>query len=673
MSLDLLYGNNVVNAIGWTLAHSIWQIGLISATLFILLRSVLRTSANARYALSVTALALSVILPSITFLQVREQLRSETGQAAAKRIIDRGNAEKMSESAAATAVDDTHTSVGRDRASYRLLSLSTASDLVRQTVPTLFPFVVTIWIAGIAFFSFRLFGGLWKLHDYKSVGSSNADDKWNERLTELSDLLGVRRKVSLLRSNVLATPIAVGLIKPIIIVPTSVFLHMDPRQLESIIAHELIHIRRYDCLVNVFQSVAEVLFFYHPAVWWISAEIRREREFAADAAVLVSAGDHLVYAAALANLEELRQTANGTAPSIAMAANGGNLMQRIKRILDKKTEISRANSAWSAGIAISTISILLLALFSFSPRSIVNGQKRDSGGRKLAIGFVSIPPIDRSDNPPKDSFATAQLLMNVLRSHGVPATGFVTGSSVSDGDKIFPVRAEIVKMWRDQGFEIGVGGFKHLSFFDTAYDDYTANTEKNETVVKKILGNETSMRYFSYPYLNTGKTTTEHDRFESWLAARGISSVKYTVDNQEWMYSYAYDMARNDNDINTMREIRASFISYMTKMFDHYEAYSQDMFGRDIAQTMVLTPSRLVADTGNDLFGMLEKRGYKFVSMSEAQGDPAYQTPEDFTGKAGISWFERWQMKQGKPLLDEPDPDANILKTWEAKKPGNVK
>lgn len=68
MSLDLLYGNNVVNAIGWTLAHSIWQIGLISATLFILLRSVLRTSANTRYALSVTALALSVILPSLTFL-----------------------------------------------------------------------------------------------------------------------------------------------------------------------------------------------------------------------------------------------------------------------------------------------------------------------------------------------------------------------------------------------------------------------------------------------------------------------------------------------------------------------------------------------------------------------------------------------------------------------------
>ena len=92
------------------------------------------------------------------------------------------------------------------------------------------------------------------------------------------------------------------------------------------------------------------------------------------------------------------------------------------------------------------------------------------------------------------------------------------------------------------------------------------------------------------------------------------------------------------------------------------------MFGRDIAQTMVLTPSRLVADTGHELFGMLEKRGYKFASISDAQSDPAYDTPEDFVGKAGISWFERWQMKQGKPLLDEPNVNAFVQKVWEGKK-----
>jgi hypothetical protein len=127
-------------------------------------------------------------------------------------------------------------------------------------------------------------------------------------------------------------------------------------------------------------------------------------------------------------------------------------------------------------------------------------------------------------------------------------------------------------------------------------------------------------------------------------------------------------MARNDNDLNTMKEVRAAFIDYMSKMFDHYEKYSSEMFSRDIAQTMVLTPSRLVADSADDLFGMIKKRGYQLVNMSDAQADPAYQSSETFFGHAGISWFERWRMKQGQTLLDEPKVDAEVQKIWNAKK-----
>lgn len=127
------------------------------------------------------------------------------------------------------------------------------------------------------------------------------------------------------------------------------------------------------------------------------------------------------------------------------------------------------------------------------------------------------------------------------------------------------------------------------------------------------------------------------------------------------MYSYAYDAARKDNDINTMKEIQADFIDYMAKMTAHYEAYSREMFGRDIAQTMVLTPSRLVADTFDEVFGTLEKSGYKFVSMDEAQADNAYQTEEKIVdSKSGISWFERWQMAQGKKLRDEPQVSQSV-------------
>ncbi len=90
---------------------------------------------------------------------------------------------------------------------------------------------------------------------------------------------------------------------------------------------------------------------------------------------------HVIYANALVNLEEIRLSTNKTTPEIATAANGGNLMQRIKRILQKNTEMKRANSAWTAGLAVVFISAVLLGLFSFSPHVCVNAQNKP-GNRK---------------------------------------------------------------------------------------------------------------------------------------------------------------------------------------------------------------------------------------------------------------------------------------------------
>ena len=86
--------------------------------------------------------------------------------------------------------------------------------------------------------------------------------------------------------------------------------------------------------------------------------------------------------------------------------------------------------------------------------------------------------------------------------------------------------------------------------------------------------------------------------------------------------------------------------------------------------SMVLTPSRLVADSADDLFGMLQKRGYKFVPIDEAQADEAYKTPETMIGEFGNSWFERWTVSQGRKLRDEPKVDAAVDAIWKERKPG---
>ena len=675
MNQEIFINSKLVENLGWTLAHSVWQIALIALVLFFILRVLRRFSANARYLAAVFALAAATILPIVTFVQIAANSSVEHFQIDNSKdaFAEQKNKNTRRAEILPAFADTVPASANADDKNI-YAAIENSRRFFNENFAAVLPFIVGAWFLGIMFFAVRLSGGVWQLHVYKTRQIAEPSDEWQERFFAVCEKLKINQSVRFLQSNTIETPVVVGFLKPVILIPASVFLQINPAELETIIAHELIHIRRSDALVNFAQSIVEVLFFYHPCVWWISSVIRREREFAADESVVkILENSHVVYASALANLEAVRQTANQTLPPLATAANGGNLMQRIQKILQKNTGIKQSSSAWSAGLALMFISAFMLTVFSFNSGADVNAQTKMKN-KKIAVGFVSIPPLDRTTNAPKDADSTARLLIEKLKSHRVPAIGFVQGGMISDGEKLFPVRANIVRLWRDAGFEIGIGGYKHIWFHDTPYDDYVANTEKNEKIVKQILAEKNlPLRYFSYPFLNTGKTVEDRTRFENWLGSRGLSPVKYTIDNQEWMYSYAYDMARNDNDLNTMKEIRAEFLDYMTKMFDHYEAYSSEMFGRDIAQTMVLTPSRLVTDSADDLFGMIKNRGYQFVSMDEALKDEAYQTKEaPVDNKSGISWFERWQTAQGKKLRDEPRVSQSVEDAWNSRNNKNI-
>ncbi len=728
MNWEHLINSKFVENLGWTLVHSVWQISLIAFVLFLILRIFTHLSSNTRQLFAVAALSFTLILSLATFVQLikntaQNQFASENLTAENSNFLKTRTQMPESLSLSATGNFKAANQTGSDN----YFSLANLQEKFKQYLASALPTVVLLWIVGIGFFAFRLGGGVWQLHKYKTQKILLPDNNWQERFSVLCSQLRISQTVRLLQSNSIETPIVVGWLKPLILVPTSIFLQMNPHELEMILAHELIHIRRFDNLVNFAQSFVEILFFYHPCVWWISAQIRREREFACDDAVTeMFENPYIVYASALANLEEIRRLTKQTLSPLASAANGGKLMLRIQRILRKNAEGQNPKqSLWSAvSLVFVLISAVLLTVFWNDSSFNVNAQSRTKD-KKMAIGFVSIPPVYR-EKTDKSFDETARLLIDKLTAHRIPAIGFVNGASISQeqgirelgdrlqeqrerltelandtsksgGDrtiskpsidariwllreqitaqmlsleKMSSNRVDVVRMWRDAGLEIGIGNFKHIWFYDTPFDEYVAGVEKNERVTRAILAEKNlPLTFFSYPYLNTGKTVEDKLRFENWLATRGIRSVKYTFDNQEWMYSYAYDMARKDNDVNTMKEIRAEFIDYMTKMLAHYEAYSSEMFGRDIAQTLVLTPSRLVADSSDELFGAFEKNGYKFVSMDEAQADAAYQTEEKHVdSKSGISWFERWQMAQNKKLRDEPRVSKLVEKIWNEKK-----
>ena len=168
------------------------------------------------------------------------------------------------------------------------------------------PAVVIAWGLGVLLVSARLLGGFLVVRSLTRRGTRPIESNWHETLARLSQRLALRTPVRLLESAHIQVPMVIGWWRPLILLPATVVTGIPSDQLALILGHELAHIKRYDYLVNLVQSVIEAIFFYHPAVWWISTRIREEREHCCDDAAVALCTDRLEYARALSALEHMR-------------------------------------------------------------------------------------------------------------------------------------------------------------------------------------------------------------------------------------------------------------------------------------------------------------------------------------------------------------------------------
>ncbi len=166
----------------------------------------------------------------------------------------------------------------------------------------------------------------------------------------------------------------IGWVRPVILLPASALTGLTPQQLEAIIAHELAHIRRHDYLINMLQALVETLLFYHPAVWWVSRRIRQEREHCCDDLAVAVCGDAFAYARALLEMERLR----AAGPQLAVAANGGLLMNRIQRLIGAQPQHTNRFAGLFAGVIalMTVVSFGVVAQISLSRKSLTNGDHR---------------------------------------------------------------------------------------------------------------------------------------------------------------------------------------------------------------------------------------------------------------------------------------------------------
>jgi D-alanyl-D-alanine endopeptidase (penicillin-binding protein 7) len=202
--------------------------------------------------------------------------------------------------------------------------------------------LVAAWAACALALALRMALGL--LWIGQSARNDRTDQHWQGRLTRLAERAGIDRHVRLRIVDTLASPITAGWWRPVVLVPAALVSGMPADLLEALLAHEIAHVKRHDYLVNLLQNVVETLLFYHPAVWWISGRIRTEREQIADDFAATQLGEPRRLALALSELEKLQFSTH----HLAQAANGGDLMARIRRLVRPDTQALN----WKAAIPV---------------------------------------------------------------------------------------------------------------------------------------------------------------------------------------------------------------------------------------------------------------------------------------------------------------------------------
>ncbi|MCX6609645.1 MAG: GWxTD domain-containing protein, partial [Acidobacteria bacterium] len=287
-------------ALGMALVHFVWQGAIIALLLFIAMRWI--RPARLRHGIAVAAMILMIASFAATLLA------SIPATETALRPVTTG----------ANLVDNPARAWQGQAKSWKAL----------------LPWMSGVWICGVLLLAGYRAGGWWTTRKLRREGICKASSEWQARMRLLERRIGLSQPVRWFESGLVQAPMVLGWLRPVLLTPVGMLTAMPVSQVESILLHELAHLYRRDPLVNLLQTVVESLLFYHPAVWWVSGVIRQEREHCCDDLVVALQGNARDYARALLTLEEKR----ATRLEPVLAANGGDLMERIQRLAGHREE-----------------------------------------------------------------------------------------------------------------------------------------------------------------------------------------------------------------------------------------------------------------------------------------------------------------------------------------------
>lgn len=334
MNALILISAQVVHRFGWCLVHFIWQGSLVAALLAVLLMLLRKRSANIRYLVCFGALLLMALSPVLTYWAQSDFTVTHVAVPLAKT-----GSPSTPLSAAASASNVRH--------GVEAIATSSMKVQASNLIEIALPWLCMAWTVGVLILALRNVAAWFCVRGVLHCETLEPEGRWIRSIDTLRRSLGIPRAVRLLESARATVPMAAGILKPVVLLPTAVIAGLTPSQVEAILAHELAHIRRHDYLANLVQVAIETLLFYHPAVWWVSRRVREERENCCDDLAVHATGGTMQYARALATLAQLV----APPPELAVTATQG-LLRRIQRLVGLPEKRSFGLAPLFAGLSV---------------------------------------------------------------------------------------------------------------------------------------------------------------------------------------------------------------------------------------------------------------------------------------------------------------------------------
>ena len=297
----------ILDASLWMIVHSLWQFAAIAIACFIIQRYVAKSSTQ-RYLIGIVSLCCMTIVAIGTWLYYYET--NDTSITSNSTIV-------------ITELSAEYTNLQIDIPWY---------DKVGNWLEANKEMIFASWLAGaLILFSRILLSLLW-INVLVRSSQTIDHDSITKSMAKIKDYFKISKMPAIGHSPLVHSPIIAGFINPIILLPTAITNSISVKDAEAILAHEVAHYIRKDIWVNLLQHTLEMVFYYHPGIWWVSHQLRLDRENCCDDMAVSFTGNNIDYAKALVNMHQLQIDQPQTTLALYMAKDS-NFSQRIKRIL----------------------------------------------------------------------------------------------------------------------------------------------------------------------------------------------------------------------------------------------------------------------------------------------------------------------------------------------------